>query len=120
MTATDEMATTELRRLLDERGVEWADRLGPFPVTAYEGNGVTWVAKEYTAGMFSIETRPVTPAQAIAATLGSVECEVRDFKRVWQSTNVWTFSLSCGHDVQRLSVEPPGFCEECGAKVVER
>ena len=66
-------ATDELRRLLDERGVEWADQFGPFPVTAYEGNGVTWIAKEYAVGKFSIETRPVTPEQAVAATLWAGE-----------------------------------------------
>lgn len=67
--------TEKLRRLLDERGVEWQDQEGPFPITAWESNDVIWVAKAYRTGVFSVETRPVTPEQAIAATLGNGECE---------------------------------------------
>lgn len=63
-------ATERLRKLLDERGVEWQDQEGPFPITAWESNDVIWVAKAYRTGVFSVETRPVTPEQAIAATLG--------------------------------------------------
>jgi len=65
-----ESATEVLRRMLDERGVEWQDHEGPFPITAWESNDVIWVAKAYKTGVFSVETRPVTPEQAIAATLG--------------------------------------------------
>lgn len=63
MTATD-----ELRHLLDERGVEWTD--GGFPSTATEwcANGVVWhgLLRDGTIELVAM----LTPAQAIAATLG--------------------------------------------------
>lgn len=39
----------------------------------------------------------------------------------WQaaSTTFYTHSLSCGHDVTTTEQEPPNYCEECGAKVVQ-
>ena len=37
---------------------------------------------------------------------------------VWQSCNVWSHELSCGHEVDTLESEPPNYCPNCGAKVV--
>ena len=65
MTATD-----ELRRLLDGRGVEWGNCVGPFPQTAFSVNGVVWQVKELVAGL-DVSTRYLTPEQAVEATLGS-------------------------------------------------
>ena len=74
-------ATEILCRLLDERGVEWwpSDdpccegiithwRVGPFQWTAIEGEKDLWL----NAGI--AEHEPLTPEQAIAATLGSSNC----------------------------------------------
>ena len=38
--------------------------------------------------------------------------------RVWQSCNVWSHELSCGHEVDTLESEPPNYCPECGALVI--
>ena len=38
--------------------------------------------------------------------------------RVWQSCNVWSHELSCGHEVDTLESEPPNYCPFCGAKVI--
>lgn len=32
----------------------------------------------------------------------------------------WEFHLTCGHSFQRPWNEPPSYCPECGARVVER
>lgn len=32
----------------------------------------------------------------------------------------WEFHLTCGHSFQRPWNEPPAYCPECGARVVER
>ena len=68
MTATD-----ELRRLLDGRGVEWDNCVGPFPQTAFSVNGVVWQVKELVAGL-DVSTRYLTPEQAVEATLGRGTC----------------------------------------------
>lgn len=64
-------ATERLRQLLDERGVEWGNCIGPFPQTAYNVGNVVWQVKELVAGL-DVSTRYLTPEQAIAATLGAV------------------------------------------------
>lgn len=32
----------------------------------------------------------------------------------------WEFHLTCGHSVKRPYNEAPAYCQECGARVVER
>lgn len=103
-------ATDELRRLLDERGVEWQDQEGPFPITAWESNDVIWVAKAYRTGVFSVETRPVTPEQAIAATLGHGVSEAVAFcKRIEKAVKAGEPLELFG--VQYEPVEDEPFCE---------
>lgn len=59
-------------------------------------------------------------AEAIAAwnTRAERTCEEYGSIRVWQSCNVWSHELSCGHEVDTLEAEPPNYCPNCGAKVV--
>ena len=73
MTATD-----ELRRLLDERGVEW--RKAPHysgesqdNETIFEGNGIEWYTNDHMNGRLGLRALryEVTPEQAVEATLGS-------------------------------------------------
>ena len=77
MTATD-----ELRRMLDERGVEWcktphysSESLDN--ETIFEGNGIEWYANDHLNGRLGLRTAryEVTPEQAIDATLGRGTCE---------------------------------------------
>lgn len=69
MTATD-----ELRRMLDERGVEWMPvAWSPKRETFYHAaNGVGFCADEYTDGVKIYTDSTITPEQAIDATLGDV------------------------------------------------
>lgn len=71
MTATD-----ELRRLLDERGVEWEMPLGILShiKTVWRIGSWEYTAIETSGGEFSVyaERRDwITPEQVIAATLGT-------------------------------------------------
>ena len=52
------------------------------------------------------------------SSLGELTCEELGSIRVWQSCNVWSHELSCGHEVDTLEQEPPNYCPNCGAKVV--
>lgn len=58
--------------------------------------------------------------EAIAAWNTRAERTCKEFGsvRVWQSCNVWSHELSCGHEVDTLESEPPNYCPNCGAKVV--
>lgn len=46
-------------------------------------------------------------------------CEEYGSVRVWQSCNVWSHELSCGHEVDTLEKEPPNYCPNCGARVTK-
>lgn len=46
-------------------------------------------------------------------------CEEFGSLRIWQECYVWSHDLSCGHEVDTLDMEPPNYCPNCGAKVVE-
>ena len=117
------MSTTdELRRLLDERGVEYETYIEQ--PTGFEH--VKWNFNEHGSADFNLEfgepwlTMYGTisgPEQAIAATLGRGECEQEeggwttegDHARVW---------LTCGHSCMVETVaDLPKFCPECGKQV---
>lgn len=102
MTATD-----ELRRLLDERGVEW--RRTPHyssesqdNETVFEGNGIEWYANDHLNGRLGLRAvrYEVTPEQAIDATLGRGTCRI-------------------GRGISGLMHVTTGHCSECGAEVVK-
>ena len=110
MTATD-----ELRRMLDERGVEWcktphysSESLDN--ETIFEGNGIEWYANDHLNGRLGLRTAryEVTPEQAIDATLGRGTCEYcKDGKFDGQTV------MMSSHGWQRIN-----FCPNCGARVV--
>lgn len=62
-----------------------------------------------------------TEAEAIEAwnTRAERTCEEFGSLRIWQECYVWSHDLSCGHEVDTLDMEPPNYCPNCGAKVVE-
>lgn len=66
-------ATDELRRLLDERGVKWDYGITGAATTKFRTNGVDLTFMSMRDGL--VCTTILTPAQAIAATLGSETCK---------------------------------------------
>lgn len=112
MTATVE----ELCRLLDERGVEWTYEDG---IVCFS-NGERWLkAWAYNDRLMCVSTGYYTPEQAIAATLGAMECKVESTtKWDWDRCEpYWVHELSCGHTVTTMEPEPPSYCPECGRQV---
>ena len=105
-------ATDELRRLLDERGVEWDYGIGGAYTTEFSANGVMLNFRDWGDGV--ICSTILTPEQAIAATLG------RTCHNVSKWVNVFECS-ECGFDYDFIT-EPyqgPNFCPNCGKKVVD-
>ena len=127
MTATD-----ELRRLLDERGVEW--RRTPHyssesqdNETVFEGNGIEWYANDHLNGRLGLRALryEVTPAQAIDATLGRGTCKPIISDNLIESDgtgDAWAYCSECGHLLFVLTdpnSQPPNYCPNCGRRVVE-
>lgn len=88
-------ATEELRRLLDERGVEWQapnncqrDEITHFSVSG-DYSGTWWEAYEMSEGTLQMSSEiydELTPAQVIAATLGSErEKALEELVQDWQA-----------------------------------
>ena len=118
MTATD-----ELRRMLDERGVEWRKPAEEYWVLLGmpEGDGTTIVGElsieEATDG--TLVAYNLTPEQAIAATLGAGTCH--NVHEPPKGTTFWPaphFKCSeCG--ATHVSMEYVFYCPNCGRKVVD-
>ena len=120
MTATD-----ELRRLLDERGVEWdaddeiMDDGSISQVTYWYSNDIEWSADGRDEYLAFDAVQLITPAQAIAATLGRRKC--RNVHEPPKDTTFWPaphFRCSvCGK--AHVSTDYVYFCPNCGAEVDE-
>ena len=126
-------ATDELRRLLDERGVEW--RRTPHyssesqdNETVFAGDGIEWYANDHLNGRLGLRALryEVTPEQAIDATLGRGTCH--DIAETPNYRNKTEFKCSeCGYEYNATGGfgcdygDEPDFryCPNCGRKVVE-
>lgn len=127
-------ATDELRRLLNERDVEWksfeGDPLGFVKAeTAWGevdglGNYNYWVT-EYFDGTTLLNIGNPTPEQAVEATLGRGTCEILGYDdgydegldgEMYQYADPRYF-LSCEHEAYGSVV--PNYCPVCGRKVVD-
>ena len=107
-------ATDELRRLLDERGVEWrqsANTLGCV-FTRWQSPlfGDEVCAMENGEEGLVVFDHYLTPAQAIDATLGRGTCH-----RKW-SKDGYAFCSECGYNITGTWAH---WCPNCGRKVVE-
>lgn len=106
-------ATEELRRLLDERGVEWSDASDKDVLHTTWNNLNCWFNEfpdGWTAWGMSMRG---TPEQAIAATLGSWTC--RDVS-VDSSTQFYCSECECTVEAPLLWGEI-NYCPNCGRKV---
>lgn len=119
MTATD-----ELRRLLDERGVWWDYGIRGATTTRFTVNGVDLTFTPMRDGL--VCSTILTPAQAIAATLGAGTCEA-DETDTWEcvrddlggygkTLTVHVMECTeCGHTYEHVNGDYE-FCPRCGRK----
>lgn len=106
-------ATDELRRLLDERGIEHTDFGGMTEWT----NGGGRMCRAYTRPeplTVDVAMLAVPPEQAIAATLGAGECEDVGQAAVFKCSECGWYS-----PVFTFGEKMPRFCPQCG-KAVKR
>ena len=118
MTATD-----VLRRLLDERGVEWGDDGYPTTCTVWASDGIVW------HGLWRDDCieliAHLTPEQAIAATLGAGTCEADETDLIpFVRADSGDFEVDyihvmecteCGHVYEHVNGDYE-FCPRCGRK----
>lgn len=123
-------ATEELRRLLDERGVEWIGTSFSTPAKGHPTN--TSLGEEHHEATFIeyddgnvLRLFDLTPEQAVEATLGRGTCEILGYDdgydegldgEMYQYADPRYF-LSCEHEAYGSVV--PNYCPVCGRKVVD-
>ena len=121
-------ATDELRRLLDERGVDVHDGGHDYTVVRLS-DGREFSYYEYEDAEYDERIRIcsnlLTVEQAVEATLGRGTCEILGYDdgydegvdgEMYQYADARHF-LSCGHEVYGSIT--PKYCPECGRKVVD-
>lgn len=116
-------ATDELRRMLDERGVEYEQADGWW--TSWETEGVysyggTVYCEDLGSGL-EIRWHTITPGQAIAATLGAGTCHVTVQDNMAETDGMGDVWLECDACRWQMPLEPStprfNFCPNCGRKV---
>ncbi len=129
-------ATEELRRLLDERGVEWTEpnNEARSHTTYWTAGFLRCAAVEFNDGMVSIASSSddITPEQAIEATFGRGECEAEvEVVEFSQTQEIHRFTCSeCGESfgaeehgglfgIVLHKVKLPNYCPNCGRRVVD-
>ena len=110
-------ATEELRRMLDERGVEWENSkpYGAKAVTRFKVNGVWLRYVDYGDYQWLDyhEDEPITPAQAVEATLGREPWVNQTWER-WHKSLRHDEIKSIGDAVEQLMYEAIEFGGDMG------
>lgn len=116
-------ATDELRRLLDERGIEWRDGDAAYTTEWRDDSGAEWSAMEW-APTLSVLVSKRTPAQAVELTLGRGKCrfEIKDNCNDSEGTccDVWFECSGCHARFDYYADEwlmQENYCPACGRKV---
>ena len=109
MTATD-----ELRRLLDERGVEWTYGDG---TVSYASDGRWFHAWAYNDDMMCVSMGYLTPAQAVEATLVRGTCKLVPTRDKPRSKAPTLTCSECGWWTDEIG-KAWNYCPSCGRRVI--
>lgn len=110
-------ATEELRRILDERGIEWDKGAFPNEARTYWQDAFARPWNEQRLYVAAL----LTPEQAAEATLGREKCEYDSVNQCinLESGAVYGFEhvFTCGHSFISARNTHVKFCPECGKEV---
>ncbi len=102
----------ELRRMLDERGVNWDYGVTGATTTKFRINGVDLTFMPMRDGL--VCTTILTPEQVIAVTLGLETCQLTD-------NGPWGYTYECSECGAAFDVGifdgKVNFCPNCGRRV---
>lgn len=113
-------ATDDLRRLLDERGIEWRDGDATSTTEWQDESGAEWSAMEW-APTLSVLVSKRTPSQAVEIALGRGKCKW-ELAHSGTLYDKWQCSC-CGYEFveprtdQGYTEMEPNFCPKCGREV---
>lgn len=112
-------ATDELRRLLDDRGVEHVDAEDGHTQHTWWSDGDHEVAASNSGERLAVYN--LTPAQAVEATLGPGTCHaVFEVDAMSEDERIGEYVCSeCGETFGDGRDQRPNYCPNCGRKVVE-
>lgn len=119
-------ATDELRKLLDERGVEWWNETDPEPQSITMARADEQLIEYHenangSTGYHIFNMHDLTPEQAITATLGAGECTLESAHGYCDPyvRTAYQIELSC-HTLDAWDDPvPPSYCPYCGKRVVK-
>lgn len=112
-------ATEKLRRLLDERGTEYYPKRADETVWTASNNAHVWACDDLIDGYLEVHMRPITPEQAVEATLGRGTC------RNTAPSYLDFLCSECGFVHYHSDANDSGdgnewrYCPNCGRKVVD-
>lgn len=107
-------AKDELRRMLTESGVEWDYGITGTASTMFNANGVELTFIDMRDGVTC--STILTPAQAIAATIGRGTCHVMTIGEFnGEGTEYYDVCSNCGYE---FDDDPLNYCPNCGRRVV--
>ena len=120
-------ATEELRRLLDERGINHTDADDGHAQHTWWSDGDHEIVA-YNNGL-RLAVYNLTPQQAIDATLGRGECRLVEVSKDCDTASEYmldrffvfddVYRCSCGATFGHSAEDRPRFCPSCGRRVVE-
>lgn len=109
-------ATEELRRLLDERGVEHYDgterTLWGYEQTGEDAGIYRFAASEISGGFLQFDMFRITPEQAVEATLGRGECRMDGY------TDAAFRVVAAPNETDYVDYAEVCECSACGADVI--
>ena len=125
-------ATDELRRMLDERGVEWwEDAFSGEHRTVFDGkDGVRYCVYQLGCSLFISSILPVTPEQAIEATLWRGTCRNVGESMLFVCSECGCVVSNRTHTERVFEIpdygdeywadkRPLRYCPNCGRKVMD-